>query len=146
MRNKNYNNLGTEDWLDNLLTWKQILVIFVFFGIVLIGLISWFVNKPNYKIVQAMDRHENTILVETLAEIPKGPYIHRVVDKDMNKVCYVNCAGGGIVCFDLDDISISTEKKEDLLSQHNKMRRAYNNGYYNYSSTNTHRYKVTQDE
>jgi len=55
---------------------------------------------------------EETVSVKILAELEKGAYFQRVIDKELGKVCYINAVGGGIQCFPLEEITIDMTSEE----------------------------------
>lgn len=128
MKNRDLGNFDINwgDWLRDL-GW-----VFAVFAAILVALMFIFLRQPNWKVNEAIDRHDKHIKIETLAKIPKGPYLHRVVDTELNRVCYLNAVGGGIKCFDLDETVGENDKlRKDLLKYSNDYRKySHNNSYY----------------
>lgn len=136
MKNKNDYGVGWDFGWKN---WaKDMIGMAIFFVIIGIIALAVWLSKDNWRVAEAMRRHKDAIKVETLAKIPKGAFVHRIVDEELNKVCYVNCAGGGIECFDLDEVTADDEKlREDLTKYYNgyspwkHKQPKYSKSYYN---------------
>ena len=88
-----------------------------------------------WEIKTTLEQCEDTVIVKTIAEIPKGNYLHRIVDTDTDVVCYLNAVGGGIQCFSIKEIEVlkGTPLPENF-SEKPAKRYSY---YYNDTSQNT---------
>lgn len=76
----------------------------------------YYKNNPTVK--KQINYHANSVLIKTLVEIPPGAFIHRFIDYDLERVCYINSAGGGIWCEPLNRILENKDPEliEDVLS------------------------------
>jgi len=103
---------------------------FIFVCIIVIFFIIGSHNSINKKIENQTDEFKNTVHIKILAELEKGNYLHRVIDEELGKVCYLNAVGGGIQCFPLNNIKhemgMTTEQIKQLTRTHKKPKR------YNY--------------
>ncbi len=81
---------------------------FVGLGIVIFMLLMALLGRDTSSSISTKEQlHEfkNTIHIKLLAELEEGPYLHRVIDSELGKVCYLNAVGGGIQCFSLDEVT-----------------------------------------
>jgi hypothetical protein len=58
------------------------------------------------------EEFKTSIHVKILTELKKGPFLHRIIDEELNKVCYVNAVGGGIQCFSLLELTSHMTRDE----------------------------------
>jgi len=130
MEDKNliYNNNNGSSWI----VW--LVVIGAVGMLAIMGIHGWSERVP-YNIQTQTDEFKKSVYVKVLAKLEKGPYLHRVIDKDLKKICYVNAVGGGIECFDYDRATfhMTEEEKEKLTKRHRKPRSYRQN--YHYSGT-----------
>lgn len=103
-----------------------------FVGLVIFGALLIVMSQGRHDQKEMDNRfHEfkDTVHIKLLVKLKEGPYLHRVIDEELGKVCYLNAVGGGIQCFSLNDAT-SGMNEEDI----KKLTKKYNRPHrYNYN-------------
>jgi len=89
--------------------WVCFIILLLFIGIIAILCQN---NSNRVRVETQLHEFKSIVHTKVLAELKTGPYLHRIIDEQLGKVCYLNATGGGIQCFSLKELTADMTAQE----------------------------------